>query len=98
MEKISIYGTGKVADYFMQEHDFSDEEIVEFIETNPTLSMYKGIKMVSVENMNDKVDKIYLANSYIDTLNALLVKRIERSKIVVCNTKLWREYSYANME
>lgn len=98
MEKISIYGTGKVADYFMQEHDFSDEEIVEFIETNPTLSMYKGIKLVSVENMNDKVDKIYLANSYIDTLNALLVKRIERSKIVVCNTKLWREYSYANME
>lgn len=82
----------------MQEHDFSDEEIVEFIETKPTSNMYKGIKVVSVENMNDKVDRIYLANVYIDTLNALFVNGIERDKIVVCNTRLWREYSYANME
>ena len=33
MKKILIYGTGMVADYFIDNHDFAGEELVGVIET-----------------------------------------------------------------
>lgn len=98
MKKISIYGIGKMADYFMKNHDFTDEEIVEYIETTPKLSSYQGKRVVNVQSMNKKVDRIYLVNSYIETLTSLLAIGVEKKKIIICNTLLWKNYSYSNTE
>lgn len=49
MKKILIYGTGMVADYFIDNHDFAGEELVGVIETVKSREAFRGFKVVEVE-------------------------------------------------
>ena len=46
MKKILIYGTGMVADYFIDNHDFAGEELVGVIETVKSREAFRGFSMI----------------------------------------------------
>lgn len=94
MKKIAIYGTGDVADFFMKHHDFSDEEIVYFIETNVRHDSYKEYKVISVNDVTNDIEIIYIANTYADTIKNLIHNGINKDRLVLCNKKLHRDYLY----
>lgn len=92
MKKILIYGTGMVADYFIDNHDFAGEELVGVIETVKSREAFRGFKVVEVEKIPVNIDKIYVTNSYVETINNLLKAGISKDKIILCNKKLNRDY------
>lgn len=72
MKKIAIYGTGKTASYYFDHHDFSQEEIVCFIENKKSKDSFMGKPVISVADSLSGIDEIHMANSYLETLVALL--------------------------
>lgn len=92
MEKILIYGTGMVADYFIDNHDFKNEELVGVIETVKSKDLFRGFKVIEVKDIDLDIDKIYVTNSFVETINNLLKKGISKDKLVLCNKKLNRDY------
>lgn len=94
MRKIAIYGTGNVADFFMKHHNFRDEKIVYFIETDVRHDSYKEYKVVSVHDVTNDIETIYIANTYADTIKNLIDNGVSKEKLVLCNKKLHRDYLY----
>lgn len=97
MKRIVIYGTGKVGRYYKDNHVDSSEEIVAFIETNKKKDIFLGLPVYSLDEMElFEWDEIHVANSYVETLYALLNKGVDKDRIVICNEKLANDYAVIN--
>lgn len=89
MKKVLIYGTGKTADYLVNHHSFRNETIVGVVETEKVSEMWGGYKVHSIGDVcKVEYDEIWLANCYIETLDACFENGILREKIVICNKRL----------
>ena len=66
MKKIAIYGTGRVAEYFMNNYDFKGEKLSLFIETKKSREEFLGYPVIDLKDATDDIDIIYFANTYAD--------------------------------
>lgn len=87
MKRVMLYGAGHVAKSFISFHNFieAQEEIINIIETDKTKDYFEGYKVISVDKIDESVDRIYIVNQYIGTLKKLLEKGFDKSKITICN-------------
>ena len=49
MKKIAIYGTGRVAEYFMNNYDFKGEKLSLFIETKKSREEFLGYPVIDLK-------------------------------------------------
>lgn len=96
MVNIAIYGIGKISDFFLKNHDFSDEKILTYIVTEKKEDKYKGIDVCTPEEITDRIEKIYIANSFTETVDNLLNVGVDKNKIVVCSRKVHKNYLLRN--
>ena len=92
MRKVAIYGTGNVGKTFYEKHDFKDENLVAFIETEPSKLEFLGINVVGIKDIGNDIDIIYIANSYVETLYKCLDKGISKKNLVIENKFLCSDY------
>lgn len=98
MKKIAIYGTGRVAEYFMNNYDFKGEKLSLFIETKKSREEFLGYPVIDLKDATDDIDIIYFANTYADTVFAALEQGINPEKMVVVNKLLWETFIARNGE
>ena len=98
MKKIAIYGTGRVAEYFMNNYDFKGEKLSLFIETKKSREEFLGYPVIDLKDVTDDIDIIYFANTYADTVFAALEQGINPEKMVVVNKLLWETFIARNGE
>lgn len=92
MKKVAIYGTGNVGRVFYEWHDFENEKLEYFIETNPDKSEFLGERVIGIDKIDSEIDIIYIANSYLETVYECLDKGISKDKLVFENIILYRQY------
>jgi hypothetical protein len=83
--RYSIWGTGSSALDFMGEYKRSDT-LVEFIESEPSKSLFMDRPVVNPRNMTWDVDRLYVASQYYPTIVQALDKMgypLERVEVVV---------------
>lgn len=93
MKKVAIYGTGNVGKAFYQSHDFKDENVIAFIETKPTKSEFLGINVIGIQDVGKDIDKIYIANSYVETVYKCIDKGIPKNKLIFENKCVALDYA-----
>lgn len=96
MKRVAIYGIGEVANFFLDHHDFGEEKIVYFVETECHQEFYRNCKVISVWEIDDSIDLVYVANSFVETVKNLIKKGIEKNKIIICNEKAYHDYLCEN--
>ncbi len=96
MKKIAIYGVGKVAKYFYEKHDFSNEELLYFVQTEKEMDLFNNYPVVGISEVDKSVDVLYIANSFADTVFAAINHGISKDAIVLCNEPLCNEYVKRN--
>lgn len=92
MKKILIYGTGRngnLAYHYMKEN----AQIVGFVETHPTRKVFHGCPVFGIkEFVAIEWDEIYIANTHVETILALLDKGVPKKRIVICHSKAYSDY------
>lgn len=96
MNNVAIYGVGKVAKHFYNNHLFKNENLVYFIETKTTRDFIYGIPVIEIGRIDSQIDKLYIANSYVDTIFQAIKQGVPKEKMVLCNESLQREYVTRN--
>ncbi len=93
MKRIMIYGTGKLAEFFMESQE-GKYEIIGFIETNKmSKTAFKGYSVYALDEIQDDAGVTYfMANTYLETLTNILNKGIPKERIVVLSWKMFRDY------
>lgn len=96
MEQIAIYGIGKITEYFLVHHDFTNEEIVAYIETDKKHDLFRGIQVIEPAQIDEKIGRIYITNSSVETLEKLLELGVEKNKIIICSMRVQNAYVLKN--
>lgn len=98
MKKVMLYGAGHIAQKFLHYHNFEekDETIVAFIETNITKIIFENYKVISLESLNEIPDTIYVVNQYVETVDNLIAKGIDKARIVLCSEVIKEDYLKKN--
>lgn len=74
MKKVAIYGTGGSAQALLEE--IGDEvNVVQFVETTPTKSQFRGRPVRSVDDLTDDVDQLYIASMFFPEIMELLLDK-----------------------
>ena len=88
-KKIYLYGTGKLAAFFM-DHYASEYELIAFIETQKTsehaFNNYEVYSLNELQLRNDEF--IFMANTFPETLEILLKAGVPKEKIVLLSWEL----------
>lgn len=92
MKKILIYGTGRngnLAYHYMKEN----ARIVGFVETHPTRKVFHGCPVFGIKELDAiEWDEIYIANTHVETVLALLDKGVPKERIAICHSKVYSDY------
>ena len=96
MKKVAIYGTGKVAEYFLERHDFDNEKLECFVETEKSKDSFHDYPVIGIGQIDKEIDVLYFANSYVDTVFCALERGIPKERIVICNEALQNKYVLKN--
>ena len=59
MKKIAIYGTGRVAEYIMNNYDFKGEKLSLFIETKKSREEFLGYPVIDLKDATDDMGNFY---------------------------------------
>jgi len=92
MKRIAIFGTGKPAEYYAAHHDFGQDQVEAFVEIKKSRETFHGKPVISVAELDNRYDEIHMANSYLETLDAVLAHGIPAEKIIFCNAVLFQQY------
>ncbi len=82
--EIAVYGTGFVAERFSQSLDKIDlgEKIAYYIETNPSRDVYRGKRIVSLENCRQNQEKKMICVAVHEANKDGIIKELEQAGIV----------------
>jgi len=92
MKKIYIYGTGRVAERYIEKLNKDRYEIAGFLDTYKQGIFYDK-KIYKIDDILQKEwDEIHIATIYFEVFKLLLKKNVPKSKIVLCHKQLFGDY------
>ena len=97
-KNIYIYGTGRIGNRYYNTLNNNQLNVLGFIETKKTMDTFRSLPVYSLTDaIENRFDEIHVANTYLDTLLALLAQKVDTDKIVICNFDLYLQYAaYCN--
>lgn len=92
MKKIYIYGTGRVAERYIEKLNKDHYDIIGFLDTYKQ-GMFHNKKISQVDDiLFQEWDEIHIATIYFDVFRLLLEKNIPKNKIVLGHKQLFEDY------
>lgn len=91
-KKIYIYGTGRVAERYIEKLNKDKYEIVGFLDTYKQ-GIFYGKEIYEIDDILDKEwDEIHIVTIYFEIFELLLEKGVPKSNIVLCHKQLFEDY------
>lgn len=92
MKNIYVYGTGRVAERYIEKLDRNQYEIIGFLDTYKQGSFYEKTIYKIEDILNREWDEIHIATIHFEVFEFLLEKNVPKSKIVLCHKQLFEDY------
>jgi len=93
MRKIYIYGIGRTGNRYYQNLDRSKYEVLGFIDSFKTCNTFLDSPVYYIDEILEKEwDEIHVASVYLEIISLLIEKKVDKSKIVICDYNLFLEY------
>ena len=67
-----------------------------FVESSKKHENYKDISVIEPQDISKDIDRIYIVNSYCETVYRLLQEGIDKSKIIICSMRVYKSYLLDN--
>ncbi len=95
LKKVLIYGTKRIAN-LLYHYLKDDVDIMGFVETRKTSDSFNNLPVYGVDEVSGTgFDEIYIANTHLETISALLDLGIPKSKLSLC-AEIYPEYIERN--
>jgi len=97
MKNIFIYGIGRTANRYFKNLDKNQYTVIGFLDSYKKDNMFLNKPVYYIDEvLNKDWDEIHVASVYLEIVILLLQKKIEKTKIVLCDYDLFLEYANYN--